>query len=49
MTPMTREEWILFHVARAPHITPRQWADMLLLLHTRNQDNGARQDEQKAG
>lgn len=46
---MTREEWIAFHVARAPAITPQQWADTLLLLHTRNQDDDESHDEQKAG
>jgi hypothetical protein len=30
---MTREQWIAYHVARAPKITQRQWAEMLLLLH----------------
>lgn len=30
---MTREQWIAYHVTRAPKITQRQWADMLLLLH----------------
>jgi hypothetical protein len=42
--PMTREQWIAYHVARAPKITQRQWADMLLLLHYGNQDD---QDEEK--
>jgi hypothetical protein len=32
--PMTREQWLAYHVARAPKITPQQWADMLLLLRT---------------
>ena len=36
--PMTREQWIAYHVARAPKITRRQWADMLLLLHYGNQE-----------
>jgi len=36
--PMTREQWIAYHVARAPKITKRQWADMLLLLHYGNQE-----------
>jgi hypothetical protein len=31
---MTRQEWIDYHVARAPEITARQWADTLLLLHS---------------
>lgn len=36
---MTREEWIAYHVARAPKITQRQWADTLLLLHYGKQEN----------
>ena len=36
--PMTREQWIAYHVARAPKITKRQWADMLLLLRYGNQE-----------
>jgi hypothetical protein len=48
-TPMTREEWIAFHVARAPQITPQQWADTLLLLLTRNQRHDDREHEEKAG
>jgi hypothetical protein len=35
---MTREQWIAHHVARAPRITRRQWADMLLLLHARKME-----------
>ncbi len=31
---MTRAEWIAYHVARAPKITLRQWAETLLLLET---------------
>jgi hypothetical protein len=31
--PMTRDEWIAYHVARAPKITRRQWADTVLLLY----------------
>jgi hypothetical protein len=45
--PMTRDEWIAYHVARAPKITRRQWADTLLLLRKLNReeaDNGT-QDE----
>ena len=38
--PMTREQWIAYHVARAPKITQRQWAEMLLLLHYGNQETG---------
>lgn len=46
--PMTREGWIAYHVARAPKITQRQWADMLLLLHYGNQETGdGDQDEEK--
>lgn len=29
---MTRDEWINYHLARAPQITARQWAETLLLL-----------------
>jgi hypothetical protein len=36
--PMTRDEWIAYHVARAPKITRRQWADTLLLLGLANQE-----------
>jgi hypothetical protein len=47
--PMTRAQWIAYHVARAPKITQRQWADMLLLLHYGNQETGDDdQDEEKA-
>jgi hypothetical protein len=47
--PMTRVEWIAYHVARAPKITQRQWADMLLLLHYGNQETSDDdQDEDKA-
>jgi hypothetical protein len=46
--PMTREEWLAYHVARAPRITPQQWADTLLLLHTRNQEDNGQPDEEKA-
>jgi hypothetical protein len=42
--PTTREQWIAYHVARAPKITQRQWADMLLLLHYGNQE--IRDDDQ---
>lgn len=46
---ITREQWIAYHVARAPKITQRQWADMLLLLHYGNQEDGdGGQDEEKA-
>jgi len=46
--PMTREQWIAYHVARAPKITQRQWADTLLLLHYGNQEtNDDDQDEEK--
>ena len=46
--PMTREQWIAYHVARAPKITQRQWADMLLLLHYGNQEiSDDDQDEEK--
>ena len=46
--PLTREQWIARHVARAPKITPQQWADTLLLLGTRNRDGDESDDEQKA-
>ncbi len=29
---MSREEWIAYHVARAPKITAKQWADTLTIL-----------------
>jgi hypothetical protein len=35
---MTRDEWIAYHVARAPKITRRQWADTLLLLRQLNRE-----------
>jgi hypothetical protein len=44
---MTREQWIAYHVARAPKITQRQWADMLLLLHYYgNQETGDDEEEE---
>jgi hypothetical protein len=47
---MTRAEWIAYHVARAPKITPQQWADTLLLLHSREQnDDDEGHDREKAG
>jgi len=47
---MTREQWLAYHVARAPGITPQQWADtlLLLLLHARNRNDNESEDEQKA-
>jgi hypothetical protein len=46
---MTRQQWLSYHVARAPRITPQQWADTLLLLRTLEQNNDdERQDEEKA-
>jgi hypothetical protein len=42
---MTREEWIAFHVARAPGITDRQWADTLLLLHGSSSDDSGSEEE----
>ena len=46
---MTREEWLAYHVARAPRITPQQWADMVLLLQTREQNSDdEKQDQEKA-
>jgi hypothetical protein len=38
---MTRDEWLAFHVARAPKITPEQWERTLTLLH-RGEYAGAR-------
>jgi hypothetical protein len=29
---MTREQWIAYHVARAPKITAKQWAATLTIL-----------------
>lgn len=46
--PMTREQWLAHHVARAPKITRQQWADTLLLLHHRKPDDNETEDEQKA-
>jgi hypothetical protein len=45
---MTREQWLAYHVARAPKITRRQWADTLLLLRHRNREDDTAQDEEKA-
>jgi hypothetical protein len=42
---MTREQWLAYHVARAPRITPRQWADTLLLLRHRNREDETQDDE----
>ena len=30
--PMTRAEWLAFHLARAPEITDEQWDDTLVIL-----------------
>jgi hypothetical protein len=46
--PMTREQWIAYHVARAPKITRQQWTDTLLLLRTRKQRDNDKEDERKA-
>jgi hypothetical protein len=47
---MTRDEWIAYHVARAPKITRQQWADTLLLLQRwkREEDNEAQDDEKES-
>jgi hypothetical protein len=45
---VTREEWLAYHVARAPKISARQWADTLLLLDTRNRHGDESQDNRKA-
>ncbi|MEU6720444.1 hypothetical protein ABZ897_54095 [Nonomuraea sp. NPDC046802] len=34
---MTRDEWIAYHVARAPKITAKQWAATLTLLRHADQ------------
>ncbi|MGH3395074.1 MAG: hypothetical protein ACRDPO_10320 [Streptosporangiaceae bacterium] len=36
---MTREKWIRYHLARAPRITARQWAQTLLLLEPASHDD----------
>ena len=36
---MTRDQWIRYHLARAPRITARQWADTLLLLESAGHDD----------
>jgi hypothetical protein len=46
--PMTREEWIAYHVARAPKITPKQWAETLILLHARENDDDEGSEQEKA-
>lgn len=46
--PMSREQWLAYHVARAPKITRQQWADTLLLLHNRKHDANEQDDEKKA-
>jgi hypothetical protein len=45
---MTREDWLAYHVGRAPKISARQWADTLLLLDTRNRHGDENQDNRKA-
>jgi hypothetical protein len=45
---MTRGQWLAYHVARAPKISARQWADTLLLLHQRERHGDDHQDEKKA-
>jgi hypothetical protein len=46
---MTRDEWIAYHVARAPKITRRQWADTLLLLQQRaSEEHDGNQDMKEA-
>ena len=46
--PVTREEWLAYHVGRAPKISARQWADTLLLLDTRNRHGDDNHDNRKA-
>jgi hypothetical protein len=48
---MTREEWINYHLARAPKITARQWAETLLLLKSgelNNQQARKKSDKQES-
>ena len=46
---MTREQWLAYHVARAPKITHKQWADTLLLLQYGNRETSDDdQDDEKA-
>jgi len=45
---VTREQWLAYHVARAPKITRKQWNDTLLLLHYANPETSDDQDEEKA-
>jgi len=46
--PLTREQWLAFHVARAPKISRRQWADTLLLLRMRNRHDDDSPGEKEA-
>jgi hypothetical protein len=46
--PVTREEWLAYHVGRAPKISARQWAETLLLLDTRSRHGDDSQDDRKA-
>jgi hypothetical protein len=46
--PMTREEWIAYHVGRAPKITPKQWAETLILLQARENDDDEGSEQEKA-
>jgi hypothetical protein len=46
--PMTREEWIAYHVARAPKITPKQWTETLILLYIRENDDDEGSEQKKA-
>jgi hypothetical protein len=45
--PTTRERWIAYHVAHAPKITRRQWADMLLLHYGKQETDDDDQDRGK--
>ncbi len=45
---MTREEWIAYHVSRAPKISVKQWAATLLLLRQANRADDDEQDKRKA-
>jgi hypothetical protein len=47
---MTRQEWIDYHVERAPEITEKQWVETLLLLETRKPaDDTGNEESERAG
>jgi hypothetical protein len=45
---MTREQWLTYHVARAPKITPQQWAETLFLLRARRHGDHESSEEREA-